>query len=256
VNWPRLGLQVWGFEGGKVTRTIDLDPALGTPELVGFVTPALVAVLWDRSGARGLELWDVRTGARGRQSPLPPFTPDAVNGVLIGDGKTFAVVTPIDGRNHFELIDTLGLRGVRRVPITSVDPRWPLKIGGIALSPDGTKLAALFERERDALLVVSRLSDGRVMSEVPCPPGVVPQTGRVMNGGALTWLGESGPWLTYGRFIIDATGAEVGDIGAGDFIAQKLIDARTLALVRQGYGDDGTQVVRVVIEPTKMMRQP
>jgi len=210
-SWPRLSAQVWSFDGNKMLRSIELSVANAEPRLLGFVSPAQFAVVWKQGMSRGVEVWDARAGTRGKQVPLPDFLNERGNLNPTVDPRVYGIATQSEGKNVLQLVDLTGLRAARKFNVTSIDPRWPLKTGGIALSPDGSKVATIFENDKDALIVVYRSSDGKILSEGPCAPGVLPAAADSFTGSAIQWMDEEGPLLVYGT-AVDLAGQRIGAI--------------------------------------------
>ena len=239
ADWPKLSAQVWSFNQDKVLRTIELNSNLGTPTLMGFCSDKLFVVHWDRGTDCGAEIFDARLGTRIRAVNLP--SPAAASGpyVFTPDGKylAFAGKFDIDAQGHQEaqmqLVDVAGQnRPIRKFPIPMLDPQWPVAPTGIAFSPDGTRIAMLFEHTGNALLVGWRMGENKPIYQHLFPgANFHPGDSGSFAGQSLLWLPDGNAWLLYGRTVVDnQNGRVIADLGIPQVRRQRFLDAQTLVL--------------------------
>jgi hypothetical protein len=149
-DFPKLGVRIWSTKEARDTRTIVLNQALGTPTLAGFLNGEKFAVIWDRGNDEGIEIWDATTGQRARQIPLQPYKRTINNGVFNSDGREIASTSAQipRGSPQVDFYNLYGLPGTRRWhEIMDVDAADVDAPAGMAYSPDGKKMAALFAKQ-------------------------------------------------------------------------------------------------------------
>jgi hypothetical protein len=235
VNWPRLMAQVWSFTSQTVAATLDLKSANGTPELLAFVGPTQFLIQWQHGQSYAMEWLDVKTGQHlPRGSGMLPALPDRnLGGYAISpDGKLVAMPTRADVGQMVLFDPTRGAVVGRRLPINDIDPRYPNQPAGVAFSPDGKKLAVLFERNGNGLLLCWDIPSGKLIAEYTYPGGYgfTAQGRHAHAGRAIEWIGNDA-WLLWGQGIFDtATGRLLGEPGLPDVTDQHLINPNTVLL--------------------------
>ncbi len=223
VTWPKLAAQVWSFTDGQVLRNIDWTGKTGRPELLGFSGPGTLLVMWSGKAACAVEQWDVASGEERTAFAKSLPSADRAGGtpVLSPDGRFLAVASkgtattqPVAAPGSLLIFD-LGAAGdqpARSIPITALDPRWPVKPTGLAISPDSAAVAMLFEQNENALLLAWQLSDGRQIAEYVYPASPVPDpSARAYGGNVLDWLTPRA-WLICGQVAIDTGNRNLGAI--------------------------------------------
>ncbi|MGH7215462.1 MAG: hypothetical protein ACREIT_11920, partial [Tepidisphaeraceae bacterium] len=215
VNWPRLSAQVWSFEAARVSRNIELDEKFGSPELVDFVGEDEFAIHWERGPTHGLEMWNARTFQRGKQVAVTAFDNSPGNLAISPEGRFIAMAAKGAGEAQLQIYDRVTTKALKRLPVISLDRRWPVRPSGLEFSPDGSKIAALFEQNNNGLIVCWKIADGRIVAEHIYPAGVLPDGGgapqhgndggggevMIGNRNVATFVGHSGrafEWLSSG----------------------------------------------------------
>jgi hypothetical protein len=249
VNWPKLAAQVWSWEQRRVLRNIELSDRLGTPSLIDFFDDDLFLVRWERQATIGLETWNARTGQRLRQIPVPSHQNLPSNAAISRDGKTLAIALRLDGDATVQLYNLQSGRAARRLPMTALDRRWPVRPTGMSFSPDGSMLAILFEETGNALVMVWRVSDGKLLAEQVYPSGLVPETSGFAHP-AFQWLADGSGFLLYGRLILDAeTLGTLAELPL-NAVGQQVIDDSTLHV--QTMTGSGRQLSIVRLNPERL----
>jgi len=249
ANFPHTLVQVWSFTDNRIIQTLPLDE---NAKLLGFTDDRRLALLTQQNGAAQLELWNTATASRVRETSTPPVASEVCTGRAISpDGRYFAVATghlETAGRSHGDTplspqnvaglaiypLDTLNPRNTR---FAGWDPKYPVSPNGMSFSPDGSRVALLFEQSGTGLISCYH-TDGvyRPIVEYSFPGSPVPGRGtKPFTGTAIQWLGSADShselWLLYGQRIIDsATGTTQGDLPTTDAIEQH-VDGDTVELI-------------------------
>ncbi len=245
VDFPKVGAQVWSFSQNRVIQTIEM----GTPTLLGFIDESrFAAYRHEQSGGRevtGIALYDAKTGkpSRGVRTPVIADV-GAGNPVFSRDGRLLAVVAP-SPRNEepqilvFDLIAPGPLELVNPMRVLRVNAgRW-LPLVGVAFSADGSRLAALFEENNNALLTGWKFTEPKPIFEHVYPAGLLPAAaGQARAAGyagqALDWLENGETLLGYGRALVDAaSGKLLIDLQPPDLASHRIVDATTIQLIQQ-----------------------
>jgi hypothetical protein len=234
TSFPKLAAKVVSVADGRELSSVDLNSTFGTPTTLALLPTERIVVRWERNGVFGLEAIDLRTRKSVRTIDLPEHNPAPGNEAFSPDGRFFATGTR--QRVRGELVNQVVMHAFadavqpKRLPVEGIDPRWSIEPAGIAFTPDGAKVAALFAKDGNGLVISWNAKTGKPLSKAGVVvPGVVnplqPITqvgGHRPFGGAplarsLSWLGAGGTaWLVAGSQVIDATdGRQIGDLAAG-----------------------------------------
>ncbi len=270
VTWPRLAAQVWSFRSNQVLRNIDWRRRAETPKLVGFINNDVFVVQWageDRS--LSMEQWEAGAGNLRAEltKKLPLYDRGGASTALSPNGIHLAVATKtadadgaLTGAVFIYQLDVPQDMPSRMLPITALDPKWPVKPTGMAFSPDSSKIAILFEQNDNALLLCWRLADNRQIAEYVYPASPISDpVSRAYTATVLDWLGET-TWLLCGQVIIDAAfNQNLGtlDLHVNDLrqdrpnlFAQRRVDAQTFELIYDaGAGKRQLAVLKVRLAP-------
>jgi predicted Zn finger-like uncharacterized protein len=257
VDWPKFGAQIWSFNDDKVLRDIELKPALGIPTLMGICDDNLI-VHWRHGADCGIEIYNVRTGQRLRQMPLPPHADTQGAIALSPDGKSIAVATTLDEANRHEaqlqLLDLAGIKAIRRFAIASLDPHLPVDPTGIAFSPNGDRVALLFEHAGNALIAGWKMNETKQYYEHLFPGSSFHEDGAAtFTGQPILWLPDGNAWLLYGHAVVDnESGRVIADLGIKKVSQQRLAEHDLLALECAGPAGQGAQMLLVSLDAAKL----
>jgi hypothetical protein len=148
-SFPRLSAQVWSFKQNRLLRAISLDRTLGTPTLLGFFAPDQFLVHWRRGTETGVEVWNANQAGRSRPIRTGDFDPAPSNFAISPDGKLLAVVSRAPrGAVDVGELQTYNLASGKALPraaIDAIDWNPAVRVAGVAFTPDGKRVAALFE---------------------------------------------------------------------------------------------------------------
>ncbi len=251
VRWPTTAAQVWSFSRKNVLVQLDLNaaakPAGAEPLLLGFVGPDKLLVRWEAGNLLGAEIWDIKTSRSVRAFDLANYDDEPGNLAISPDGKYLAVATR---RRDAEILlyDLTQPRQPRSILITDLDSRWPVRAAGMAFSPDGSKIAILFERDGNGLLLVYAVAGGKRLTHQIYPAGLLPENLRGGNPALradgtvassprdelplLSWVDDAHLMLG-GRQLLDATsGKSVGRIDLPDAVGQRMLDGKRCLILR------------------------
>lgn len=255
ATFPKLGVRIWSFKEQRETRTIPLNETLGTPTLAGFIDAERLVIRWTRGSDEGLEVWNAITGMRARQVPLQPYQRGPNNGVFSPDGRAYGLTTakiPLTRANqqgpvaHVEFYDLFNAANWRRwrevTEISAADVDTP---AGMAFSPDGKKLAAVFVRQGSGFIDVWRVGDTKSIGgyEVAVAPGA----GASPDAGpGLVWVHNGNEMLVLGNTLVDAnSGKTIGQLNAPPSAGQRVLAGDTLAFTYDENGKSRIAIVRL-----------
>lgn len=245
TNFPKLAVRVASFETGGFSD-VPLALPQGLPRLIGFASPNIVAVHWESAGRSAVEVWNVQSpgGAAGgtpkplRQVEMVGLTHAPGYFALSPDGRSLAVIARTMGSaklNVYPLVQPRGggrrggaADGVLSVGLDQVDLRHQdIRPTGLQFSPDGTRLAALFERpgHNEALFVYWTIKDNPAsileLRRYEYFGPLQPAAGRpAFQDQSLRWMAGGRLWLIYGSALFDVRhGRVLGDLGIPDVVA-------------------------------------
>ncbi len=253
VTFPRLAAQIYSFKEARVTRAIDLDEKLGTPELVGFAGSRRLLIRWQRDMLCGLETADVTTGQRTRQIETPYFDRSS-NTLAVGPGGLLVALTcKADNFPTLVIYNLESGRQLSRARITPLDPRWPVTPTGMAFSPDATKLAMLFEQNGNGLLLCYRVDRGQQISEHQYAEPLLSRDARQFTDNALAWMPDGKSWLLYGQGVFDTVnGRMVADLGVPNVETYRVISPDTVEVVGQPAPNTPRRITTVRLDMDKV----
>jgi hypothetical protein len=223
TDFPRLAIQVWSPTAQKFLRQIDLDPGDEKPRLVGFCSTDQVVILRVRNGQSTLQLWNVKTAAHGRPFVVTDFNPDPNRFAISPDGGTIAMILQGNSSADLESYSLATGRPVKQMPIVEVNVANNVVITGLAFTPDGQRIAAVFADGQGAGFFVAWPAAGRggkallqhfLPVGVNLPPPVAGLGWPSFEGRALHWLDKGRAWLIHAGSIFDTeSGAMLGSLG-------------------------------------------
>jgi hypothetical protein len=249
VNWPKLAAQVWSFGRQQVIQSIDLDSRYGQGTLLGFANDRQFVMQWQQGPDYGLEYIDAVAGRHLRQVPLPRGQRDLNGYAFSPDGHFIAVPAQYDQGAYIALYEFPSGRPGKRFKLKDIDPHSAVLPAGIAFSPDGRRIAVLFQQNGNGLLLSWNTTGVIPPLEYIYPNGFGFTDRHGLKGTAIQWL-DGGAWLLWGRGIIDTdTGRFLGQIGLDDVLDQQWIQPRTVQLIIPSAGGGREQLMRVRFSP-------
>jgi hypothetical protein len=258
VTFPKLRASIYSFEKKGEAAALDLPiPEQGAePTLVGFLGNERLLVRWVWRFQYGLEVWDIKTGKRGKQVPLGRVDPQPSAGseAISPDGKTYAVLNKAAAANPNPrapaaareqgmavlLYDVFaGGSQPRRFVVPVLNDTPGVQTLGLAFSPDKSKLAALLaDPQGRAVVVTWPTNTGK-----PLPEKVLAEKVDFVRAGLhrphlLDWLGDGRVMLAGGKVLLTAaTGDTLAIFDAGKIHAQATAGEATAVLA---HGDFAT----------------
>jgi hypothetical protein len=249
TDFPKLGVRIWSAKDARDTRTIVLNDTLGTPTLAGFLNREKFAVIWDKGSDEGLEIWDAVSGQRARQVPFQRYKRTINNGVFNPDGREFASTSALipRGSPQVDFYNLYGPLGARRwheiIDVDTADVDAP---AGMAYSPDGKKMAALFAKQGAGFIICWRVADAKPIGEFEV---AVPAAGGAQARG-LEWVHNGAAWLVMGNMLVDAnSGKTLGQLNSPPTLRQWMIGPDAIGLLYEQDGKTGIAVAK--LDPAK-----
>lgn len=246
VDFPKLGIRLWSARENRDTRTILLNDALGTPTFLGFLSPEKLAVIWHKGEDDGMQIFDALTGEVLRSVPFARFTRTVNDGVINPDGREFAFTSAQIQRGSpqialFNLYAPPSTKW-RWHEILDVDKAQVDAPAGLAYSPDGKKIAALFAKEGAGYIICWRVADLKPLGEYDV---FVPAAAGASERG-LEWVANGKAWLIMGNTLVDAAdGKRLGQLDSPPTIRQWSIGPDSLALMYQEDGKTGVAIAKL-----------
>jgi len=218
----RLAVQVWSFKTGRAMRAVDLEPADGPPELLGFASPEQLVLRRQRNGETVLQVWTPRTPGRPKQFVVTDFEPDPARYAISPDGNMVAFIVPGSSGADLESYSLSTGRPIKQMPIVEVNWNNNVTVAGLAFTPDSQRVSAVFADGQGAGFVVewpAAGKGGRPLLQQLLPLGVnVPprQPGavaRLFEGRPFSWLDNGHAFLLYGSSVLDTdSGVQLGTL--------------------------------------------
>jgi hypothetical protein len=125
-------------------------------------------------------------------------------------------------------------------------------VTGLSISPDGSKVALLYQNNADGLIEIYKLPDGKQLSShIFGKPAATAITD--FHGSALTWLADGTALLINGRYVMNADDfSDLGDLGIENVKAQHVVDRGTLLLLQKDPGEGSkARILAAKLDTTK-----
>ncbi|HEX8204010.1 MAG TPA: hypothetical protein VF590_26275, partial [Isosphaeraceae bacterium] len=187
---------------GRAVGQVDLGG--GSPDLVEFLGPDRLLVGGCR--AKRIEVWDITAGRKLREI-APPAPVDPQSAALSPGARYLAVTSKDDGVLRVYDLQTGQEAGEETLP--KIGP-FGAEAQGMAFSPDGAELAAVFEAFGKVRILDWTVADGRLAADYNFENtrGLKREFGY--EGPGLQWLPGLQAWLVFGQAVVDrATGQKV-----------------------------------------------
>ena len=242
IDFPKKAIELRLTAEDKAIRTIELDTEkFGIPQIIGFAINNQLAIVWDRDGKFGLEMFDITTGQRTRQIDLPGFEKCKGNLGISLDGRFVAAavkpnvssgINAVPGNlPAIQLSDVSGGRIPPRIyPIISFSSGKPLTLSGISFSPDGQKLSILYEEGGSNLIVTWKPPESKQLSQFNFFSERPTDTNIDYRGPLLEWLPGATTWLIHGQSVVDSDRV-LGDLGIADVRGHHRLSAETIGVI-------------------------
>ncbi len=219
-------IQFWSFSQRRVIGTVELGEEGGVPRLLGFLTDSSLLCEW-RDGVYVLKTIDPLTR---RQAMWTNNSADKHGAIVaVRPNLNLAVTTAKTPSKGTEL-RLYGPGGQQPIPLTDADPN------GLAISPDGSKVALAYEEKGQLQIVIYQRPDGAVIANHIFPGGLELNTAdpkdEQKRENRLLWLPD-GKLLVYKHLIIDwEAGRVIDKIDVQNIARLSLVSPDTLHIVR------------------------
>lgn len=219
---------------------------LASPELLGGLPGRQFLVRWSRGEQAALQVYafEPKDGKPRLTFKLGQTDAPAVYAVS-PDGSRFITEEREAEQSFLAVYSLTGSGGSpAMIPVSKPGDTAQRQCSGIAVSPDGTKVAVLLEQGTEGVVRCWKLAGEARTAEGRCKiPSADEMLGQV-RGRTFDWV-TNGKWLVHGRKMLDAgTGAEVGVLSTEVVIAQQMADDHTAYL--NYLGQDGHPHMAVV----------
>jgi hypothetical protein len=253
VSFPKLKAAVWSVEKNNDAHSFDLNDAFGQPSLVGFLAGDRLAVRWEKGGQHGIEVYNLKTGQRGRQIELADALTGPGSEAVSPDGRNYAVLGRFKGNLQLQVYDTVTGGQPRRFLAPNLNDRLGLQPSGVAFSPDRTRVAALLEQGGRGVVVVWQMGNGKVSGELVVPGQIQPPLdNRSRRLRSLDWVGGKA-MVVGGAMVINAdNGTLVTPLDAGRVKGQAITGDSTIHLAHGGVEGGIEGVTAVTLDATKL----
>ena len=250
TSFPSLSVHLYSFEK-KTQQNIKLQESYGIAEILGFVSNTRLLVRREKDGKVGCELIDTN-GDTIHDIGTQKFNCNSVTSAVSPDGSMLAVAS-LDAQ-HPPAVPTIFLydlsNGVpRKLAVSDLAGSPVTTPTSLVFSPDGTRVAALYEQTPNGLLVVFRTKSSlKPLISLPLNP-VPAQPDPNFAGSSMIWVGDDTLCL-YGKSILNSTtGAIVGDIGIPNVTSQHFTKAGLLELgLAAASGDHQIAMVKLKLD--------
>ncbi|HEX3356301.1 MAG TPA: hypothetical protein VHS31_04900 [Tepidisphaeraceae bacterium] len=250
TSFPSLSVHLFSFEK-KTQQNIKLNESFGVAEVLGFVNSSRLLVRREKDGRVGCELIDTN-GDTIHDISTQKFNCNSVTSAISPDGTTLAVAS-LDTQ-HPPAVPAIFLYELpsgasRKLPVADLAGSPVTTPTALAFSPDGTRIAALYEQSPNGLLVIFRTKNAtKPLISLPLNP-VPAQPDRDFTGSSIIWVGDDSLCL-YGKSIVSSsTGALVGDLGIPNVISQRFTKPNLLELnLAASSGDHQIAMVKLKMD--------
>jgi hypothetical protein len=190
-------VQVWSIAARKPVGQVVLGR--GSPDVFDFLGTDRLLV--GSSREKVLEIWDFKAGRKLREIAMPtPFDPRSP--AISPGARSLAVTCKDDSRLRVYDLQTGQVAGAETLP---KDGAFGPEAQGLAFSPDGAELAAVFEAFGKVRILCWKVADGRIAADVGFDntSGIKRQFGY--EGPGIQWIPGLDAWLVFGEAVIDRT---------------------------------------------------
>ena len=247
---PKVEILPFRGPGGSVTLATPpdfarADAALVTPELLGTTPGRHFLIRWASGDLTVIQLYDFNSAGGPKLSLKLGQNDWPAVYAISPDGSRFAAPEREADRTFIAVRSlTNSAAAPMLFPASASAEKARQEPTGISFSPDGSRMAALFERGTDGTVSAWTVADELRLSEGVCKvPSADEMLGQV-KGRAFDWI-AGGKWLVHGRTLMDATtGAISGSLTDQVVTAQQMADDHTVYL--SYLGPDGHPHMAVV----------
>lgn len=193
-------VDVWDTTRSKLLHRLEPGAAIRRLEFVDFVGVDRAVTYPGKDGHHSVTLWDLTMGDAIRTLLTPAkLTPEVV--ATSPGGKYLAV--SVEHKNLILLYDLTTGQLVHQLTFNGAAGFWDT-CQGLAFSPDGSELAALFVA-KPAQLRVWNLPKGEmtINASISADPHGNLHGRPSYNGREFDWIPDGSGWLCYGYFWID-----------------------------------------------------
>ena len=188
-------VEVYAFATGEKVLRATAEPP--PKKVLAFDLAAggrlVIALELDKAKAKALQTYDLATGAKLGELPLSAGFQDGSLAVSPG-GRQVAFIAEKD----LVIVDPASGKTLGKVPHGS------FSCAGMAFSPDGSELAAVFLQDPGSRLICWEVANGEVVADYPFPSGpTFPTPGWSDGGRTVDWLPDGSAWLLEGHALVN-----------------------------------------------------
>jgi WD40 repeat protein len=205
---PQIGappaVVVWSVADGRPVATLPIGEQFVFNLDVDFAGPGEVFSGRMAGQEAVYQVWDVKTGKELRRVKADAANVERKQRALSAGGKYLALPSKKNDRVVVYDLSTGEAAGEAMLPQKDL-----FGCHGVAFSPDGKSLAALYPAGGGSRLFVWDMATGKLTADHKIAKSlqqVAPQ-GFGYQGPGLEWLSDSSGWLAFGALLIDARGA-------------------------------------------------
>jgi hypothetical protein len=219
-------LRQWSFKSGKMEELAWTGSKDDIPSYSQLLSQERVLVTMSSSkaivlDAQGKEVWSSEVPIRPEEASCTSPT-----------GRYLALVVEENNAQRLWVVDLTAKQVAGNLPLPAVRQRYAFRQAkGLAFSPDGSRLAALFEESSTPRLVVWDVSTGQVAVDRSY---VGERLDSIYRGQRVEWADDGGLMLS-GGLLLRATGDVEGHIAegrVGERQPRRLVDGRRILMVK------------------------